>query len=95
MGSGELCLKLLCGIEIYCMQVSLDNSYIKEKYFFSWLQFLVFSYRGETHRSGLQNKACRYSLCVPPEVYSGGLVDTSDETLETLLRTVVTGHRLI
>lgn len=32
---------------------------------------------------------------VLPEVCSGGLVDTSDETLETLLRTVVTGHRLI
>lgn len=31
----------------------------------------------------------------PPEVFSGGLVDTSDVTLETLLRTVVMGHRLI
>lgn len=32
---------------------------------------------------------------VPPKVSSGGLVDTSDETVETLLKTVVTGHRLI
>lgn len=30
-----------------------------------------------------------------PGVYIGGLMDTTDEMLETLLRAVVTGHRLI
>lgn len=29
------------------------------------------------------------------EVYTGGLVYSTDETLETLLQAVVTGHRLI
>lgn len=43
----------------------------------------------------IRYKGSGFTGSAPPEVYSGGLVDTSDETLETLLRTVVTGHRLI
>lgn len=33
--------------------------------------------------------------CISPEVYSGGLLDISDEMLVTPLRTVVMGQRLI
>lgn len=44
----------------------------------------------------IQHRGCGSGGSVPPpEVFGGGLVDTSDETLETLLRTVVMGHRLI
>lgn len=48
-----------------------------------------------TAKHVIQYKGSGFAGSAPPEVYSGGLVDTSDETLETLLRTVVTGHRLI